>query len=167
MDLIVAVDKNWGIGYEGTQPFVIPADRKFFREKTAGSAVIVGRKTLADFPGGKPLKNRYNIVMSANRELVIDGAEIVHSIEELARLLNSSDFEKVFVIGGDSIYKMLMPYCRYAYVTNIDAAPPADRFFENLDKSLSWRLDEKGEIQEHEGIKYSFDRYENLDVKTF
>ena len=165
MDMIVAVDLNWGIGYNGTQPVVIPEDRKFFRETTAGSAVIVGRKTLADFPGGKPLKNRRNIVLSSQKDLVIPHAEVVRGLDELRTVLKSID-GKVFVIGGDSIYKLLMPYCEHAIVTKICAAPEADRFIENLDEAESWELIEKGETKEHEGIQYSFDKYKNLSVKS-
>lgn len=164
MDMIVAVDLNWGIGYNGTQPVVIPEDRKFFRETTAGSTVIVGRRTLADFPGGRPLKNRRNIVLSSQKDLVIPDAEVVHGLDELKTALESAD-GKVFVIGGDSVYKLLMPYCEHAIITKICAAPEADRFIENLDEAENWTLLEKGETKCHEGIEYSFDTYKNLNVK--
>ena len=164
MDMIVAVDLNWGIGYNGTQPVVIPEDRKFFRETTAGSTVIVGRRTLADFPGGRPLKNRRNIVLSSQKDLLIPDAEVVHGLDELKTALKDTD-GKVFVIGGDSVYKLLMPYCEHAIITKICAAPEADRFIENLDESESWTLLCKGETKCHEGIEYSFDTYKNLNVK--
>lgn len=165
MDMIVAVDLNWGIGCNGTQPVVIPEDRKFFRETTAGAAVIVGRRTLADFPGGRPLKNRRNIVLSKQAGLEIPGAEVVHGLDELRSLLKGVD-GKVFVIGGDSVYKLLMPYCEYAIITRINASPVVDTFITNLDESPDWELVEKGEKKCHEGTEYSFDKYKNLNIKS-
>lgn len=161
MNVIVAVDSNWGIGYNGTQQVVIPADRKHFREITAGGIVIVGRRTLEDFPGGLPLKNRINIIFTKNSEYTMEGAVVVHDLSELSEALKDYNSEKVFVIGGDSIFKMLLPYCRYAYITKIEAAPAADRFFPNLDEDPSWVIERSEPEQEFEGIKFTFVRYEN------
>ncbi len=159
MNLIVAVDNNWGIGLGGTQTVVIPEDRRHFRELTNGATVIVGRRTLLDFPGGNPLPGRHNIVMTRNADLKIDGAVVAASPDELFKLIEDLPPNKVFVIGGDSIFKMLLPYCTYAYVTKIDASPEADVHFPNLDALDGWVLDQTGEQKEYNGIKYTFVRY--------
>ena len=161
MDVIVAVDRNWGIGKNGTQHVVLSADRKFFRNVTSGGAVIVGRKTLADFSGGRPLAGRINIVISSDTGLKIDGAVIVHSLAELFLELEKINTDKVLVIGGGSVYQTLLPYCRYAYITKIDVLEDADTFFPNLDDDINWTLCDTGEEQTENGIAYSFVRYEN------
>ena len=163
MDIIVAVDQNWGIGYAGTQPVVLPEDRKHFRDLTTGGTVIVGRKTLADFPGGRPLKNRENIIMSTNTALCIAGAKIVSGTGGVFEAVTGKDPRKVFVIGGESVYRELLGYCRYAYVTKILAAFDADRFFPNLDENENWALESEGPLLTQEGVDYRFLRYENLD----
>ena len=165
MNLVVAVDKNWGIGYQGTQTVVIPEDRVHFREITTGGTVIVGRRTLEDFPGGKPLKNRANIVMTRNREFSVPGAETAASLEELFSKTKGVDPEKLFVIGGDSVYKLLLPYCAFAYVTKLYAEPEADRFIENLDQSPDWEIVESGPLKEHDGVSYAFVTYKNNRVR--
>ena len=161
MNLVVAVDNNWGIGYAGTQQVVIPADRKHFREVTGDGAVIVGRKTLEDFPGGKPLKNRTNIVLTRNLDFQEDGALVAHDLYELVGILDAFDQNNVFVIGGDSIYKMLLPYCRLAYLTKIKASPIADRYFPNLDEDPDWIVVSEENAVTEDGIAYAFVLYEN------
>ena len=161
MDLIVAVDSNWGIGKGGTQTVVIPEDRKHFRTLTDGGAVIVGHRTLLDFPGGKPLPGRRNIVFSRREDLTVDGATVVHTQGELCAALAGEDPGKVFVIGGDSIFKLLLPYCARAYVTKIDAVPESDSFFPNLDALPNWVLEDPGTVKTHEGINYAFQVYKN------
>ncbi len=165
MNLIVAADENWGIGYQGTQPIVIPEDRKYFRELTNGKTVVVGRKTLEDFPGGKPLPKRRNIVVTRDKSLVIEGAETVSDIIELFRKIYKLAEDEVFIIGGDSIYKLFTKYCQYAYVTKIKADMPADAFFENLDQNPDWELIQTSGPKNHEGIEYEFAVYENKNVK--
>jgi dihydrofolate reductase len=161
VNLIVAVDDNWGIGRDGTQSVIIPEDRKRFRELTDGGTVIVGHKTLLDFPGGKPLAGRKNIVMSRNKDLKIEGATVVSTPEELFAAVGSLDPEKVFVIGGGHIFKMLLPYCRYAFVTKIKAEPESDAFFPNLDAYKSWVLEDAGVWKTYNGIGYAFQKYKN------
>ncbi len=161
MNLIVAVDNNWGIGKGGTQTLVIPEDRRHFRELTDGSTVIVGRRTLLDFPGGQPLPGRNNIVLSRNADLKIDGATVARSLDDLFKLIEDLPPNKVFVIGGDSVFKMLLPYCTYAYITKLDAAPESDVFFPNLDESDDWFPEQDGTVKEYNGIRYSFLRYKN------
>ena len=167
MNLIVAVDNNWGIGLGGTQTVVIPEDRRHFRELTDGSTVIIGRRTLLDFPGGNPLPGRRNIVLSRNAELEIDGATVAASLDELFKLIEELPPNKVFVIGGDSVFKMLLPYCTYAYVTKLDASPEADVFFPNLDELDGWELDQDGETKEYNGIRYAFVRYKNTQPLSY
>lgn len=161
MDLIVAVNSDWGIGKGGTQSVVIPEDRKHFRALTDGGTVIVGRRTLQDFPGAKPLTGRRNIVFSNNAGLQIDGATVVHSLAELRAAIAGTDPDKVFVIGGDAIFKLLLPYCRRAYVTKINAAPESDAFFPNLDTMPDWKRTDAGTPKTHQGIEFAFQTYEN------
>lgn len=161
MNLIVAVDDNWGIGKNGTQTVVIPEDRKYFRELTDGGTVIVGHKTLQDFPGAKPLPGRRNIVMSRNKDLKIDGAEVVSTPEELFAMIRGIDPDKLFVIGGGHVFRLLLPYCRYAYVTKIKAAPESDVFFPNLDALDNWTLEDAGEWKSYGGVEYAFQKYKN------
>ena len=167
MNLIVAVNSDWGIGKGGTQSVVIPEDRKRFRELTDGGTVVVGHKTLLDFPGGKPLAGRNNIVMSRNRDLKIDGATVVTTIEEVFTAINSLDTDKIAVIGGGHVFRLLIPYCRYAYVTKINAAPESDAFFPNLDTLDNWELEDAGEWKTYNGIDYAFQKYRNTSPLNF
>ena len=139
MELIVAVYDDWGIGKDGTQPFALSADRKFFRETTRGATVIVGRKTLADFPGGNPLPNRVNIVLT-RQDIAIDGVVVCHSPEEAVALAENAP--RAFVIGGGSVYKQMLTFCENAYVTKVHCTPESDTFFPNLDEDPHWYLAE-------------------------
>ena len=153
MEAIVAVYSDWGIGARGTQPLVIPADRKHFRERTQGAAVIVGRKTLEDFPGGRPLKGRHNIVIT-RQQLTIEGAEVVHTTAEA--LAAAAAHERCLVIGGESVFRQFFPYLDRVYLTKIDAAPPSDSFFPNLDQDDAWQCVEAGEAEVFAGVEYRF-----------
>ena len=157
MDAIVAVYSDWGIGDGGTQPVVLKADRRHFRSLTDGSAVIVGRKTLADFPGGKPLANRFNIVVS-RQGINVDGALVVHSTGEA--LDAAEDFEQCFVIGGASVYMQFFNYLERVYVTKIDTEPQSDSFFPNLDRNPEWGCVSQEPWEEEDGIRYCFCTYE-------
>lgn len=158
MDAVVAVYADWGIGARGTQPLVIPADRVRFRELTTGHTVLVGRKTLADFPGGRPLKNRRNIVLT-RQELEIPGAETVHSAAQAAEVIGADGF----VIGGASVYEEMFPYLTRVYVTKIQAAPESDAFFPDLDARTDWRCTQAEPWQEQDGVAYQFCVYEKVD----
>ena len=165
MNIVVAVDENWGIGLRGTQNVVIPEDRRHFREVTGHGTIIVGQRTLMDFPGGKPLKNRKNIVMSDDPAFTAEGAVVVHSLTELEKALrDEEDEDNVFVCGGGSIYRLLLPYTRYAYLTMLAASPEADTYFPNLDLLPNWAPDDLGEELESGEIRYRFVRYKNSDV---
>ena len=155
MDAIVAVYSDWGIGAGGTQPVVLHADRAHFRALTDGAAVIVGRATLADFPGGRPLKGRRNIVLT-RQDIRIDGAEVVHSAEEAVAAAGGA---RCLVIGGESVYRALLDACDTAYVTRIDAAWPADSFFPDLDRRADWYVAGAEAPLEHEGLVFRYVTY--------
>lgn len=157
MDAIVAVYEDWGIGSGGTQPVVLSADRVHFREVTSGAAVIVGRKTLEDFPGGKPLKGRTNIVVTRS-SAEIPGAVVAHSTEEALKA--SSDLDRCFIIGGASIYEQFFPYTDRVYLTKIGCRPESSRYFPNLDEDPQWQCTEEGELLQENGIPYRFCTYE-------
>ena len=151
MQLIVAVYSDWGIGRDGTQPVALSADRKFFRETTRGAMVIVGRRTIADFPGQKPLPGRVNIALTRSTD-AIPGFTVCHSPEEAAELAKSA--EKCFVIGGGSIYRQMLPYCDTAYVTKVHCNPGSDTYFPNLDEDENWYLAETIQSGEESDIVY-------------
>jgi len=151
MELIVAVYEDWGIGANGTQPVALHADRKFFRETTRGACVIVGRKTLADFPGGRPLPNRVNVVISRGDQAA-EGTVLCHSPEEAAALAETA--QRAMVIGGGSIYRQMLPYCDTAYITKVHCNPGSDTYFPNLDEMEDWYLAEVLQSGEENGIQY-------------
>ena len=156
MELIVAVYDDWGIGCCGTQPVALSADRVFFRETTRGATVIVGRKTLADFPGGRPLPKRVNLVLSRSTD-EIEGVTVCRSPEEAAE--KCKDADRVFVIGGGSVYRQMLPMCDRAYVTKVHACPESDTYFPNLDEDPAWELAEVLQSGEENGILYEMCLY--------
>ena len=151
MDAIVAVYDDWGIGCEGDQPIALDADRKFFRRYTAGSTVIVGRKTIGSFPGSQALPKRRNILLS-RQQVELPGFETAHSPEEAAAM--AAGDEKVFVIGGGTVYRQLHPLCDRAINTKDHTTVPCDTYFPNLDESPEWKLTEIIESGEEKGIAY-------------
>ena len=151
MDAIVAVYDDWGIGCEGDQPIALSADRKFFRRYTAGSTVIVGRKTVGSFPGQQPLPKRRNILLS-RQELQMAGFETAHSPEEAAAMCAAD--EKVFVIGGGTVYRQMLPMCDRAIITKVHTTAPCDTWFPNLDESPEWEMTEIIEQGEENCIGY-------------
>lgn len=158
MNVIVAVDQNWAIGKDGDQLVYLKEDLKRFRTLTSGHTVILGRKTLATFPGGRPLKNRRNLILSRNPQFQAEGAEVFSSVEELVQKADKD----AFVIGGASVYKQLLPYCDTAYITKIHAAFPADTYFPDLDKSEEWKVREESERLEQDGISYHYVTYSRI-----
>ena len=162
MNLIVAVDKNWAIGKEDKLLVSIPADMKMFRQETTGKVVILGRKTLATFPGGLPLKNRTNIILTGNRDFRAKDAVIVHSIAELLEESKKYPSEDVYCIGGESVYRQLLPYCDTAHVTKVDFAYEADRYFPNLDEMPEWKITARSEEQTYFDLEYEFVKYERV-----
>lgn len=160
MKAIAAVDSNWAIGNKNRLLTSIPADMKFFREKTNGHVVVMGRKTLESFPNGLPLKNRTNIVLTANRSYQVKDAIIIHTQEELLEELKKYDSEEIYIIGGESIYRMMIPYCDTAYITKIDHSYEADTYFPNLDEMEDWQMTEESEEQTCFDLEYAFTKYE-------
>lgn len=162
MNLILSADKNWAIGLQNKLLVRIPADMKFFRETTEGKVVVMGRKTLESLPGGLPLKNRKNIVMTTDRNYHVSGAVVVHSIEELNAELKAYDSDDIYIIGGESIYRQLLPYCQVAFVTKIHHEYAADTFFPNLDEQKDWKLAAVSEEQTYFDLEYEYTRYERI-----
>ena len=160
MNLIAAVDENWGIGYENQLLARIPADLRYFREKTIGRTVVYGRKTMDTFPGGRPLPGRTNIVLSRNPGFSPEGAITCGTVPEALAKLAKYPPEDIFIIGGESIYKEFLPYCQRAYITKIHAVFPCDAYLENLDMDGGWLLREKGGEMIHQCTRFSFDVYE-------
>ncbi len=147
MKLVVAVDKNWGIGNKGGLLAHVRADLRYFQSLTKGNVVILGSKTLQTFPNGMPLKNRENIILSRRPDFCPEGATVVHSLDELLESVKKYDTETVFVIGGSTVYDLLLDYCDTAYVTKFDKELESDAFFRNLDASPEWELVSVGEKQ--------------------
>lgn len=165
MNLIVAVDNNWAIGNKGELLIRIPSDHKHFREETTGKVVVLGRKTLATFPQGLPLQGRTNIVLSENKDFTVKGATVVHSIEELLEELKKYRDEDIYIIGGESVYRQMLPYCNVAHVTKIDHEYAADTYFPNLDKDEDWVITADSDEQTYFDIAYEFLRYERKSIK--
>ncbi len=162
MKAIVCVDKNWGIGNANELLFHIPEDLKFFKSKTIGNVIVMGRETFNSLPGQKALADRVNIVMSTDKSWSAEGVVVCHSINELFEELKRFDSNTVYICGGASIYQQLIPYCDTAYVTRVDSAKPADRFFPNLDMSSDWVLAREKEEMEYKGLRYRFTTYKSI-----
>lgn len=162
MNLIVAVDENWAIGNKNELLISIPADHKFFRQETTGKVVVLGRKTLETFPQGLPLKNRTNIILSTNSSYQVKDAVVVHSVEELLKEVEQYNTEDVYIVGGESIYRQMLPYCKVAHVTKIDHSYEADAYFPNLDEDSKWQITADSEEQTYFDITYHFLKYERI-----
>ena len=159
MNIIVAVDKNWAIGFENKLLNSIPEDMKFFRETTTGKVVVMGRKTLESFPNKRPLKNRTNIVITRQKDYQVDGAVVLHSVEEALDYLKQFKSEDIYVIGGASIYEQMLPYCDVAHVTVMDYACQADAWFPNLDKMEEFVVAADSEEKTYFDLEYCFKMY--------
>jgi dihydrofolate reductase len=167
MKAIVAVDLNWGIGYKGKLLERIPEDMKFFKQTTVGKIVVMGRATFESLPGQEPLPNRINIVLSTNDQFSKNGIKICRSLNELFIELEKYSTNDVFVIGGDKVYRELLPYCSEAYVTKIQNSYEADKHFINLDEDERWKVIHRGEIKIHKDISYSFQKFINSDLQVY
>ena len=161
MNIIVAVDKKWGIGNKGKLLVSIPRDKKLFREETTGKVVIMGHNTLLSLPGSQPLAGRKNIVLSRDKSLSIKGATVLNSVDACIDYLNKNNIKDsdVFVIGGESVYNDFLPYCDIAHITYIDYEYEADRHFLNLDISNEWSLVLETEEETYFDIPYTFRLY--------
>lgn len=161
MNLIVNVSKNWAIGKDNGLLFHISADMKFFKNHTTGKTIVMGRKTLESLPGSKPLPNRTNIVLTRNKDYNPSGVTVLNSIDEL--MSTTKDTDNVYVIGGESLYRELLPYCDRAYVTKVKmAVPDADAFMVNLDDAKDWQVFEESDEMEEKDLKFKFVTYERI-----
>ena len=160
MNLIAAVDRNWAIGSKGKLLVSIPADMKWFRQETTGKVVVMGRKTLDSFPGGQPLPRRTNIVLTGQEDFSRNGVTVCHSVEELLELLKSFEDDRIYVIGGGTVYRQLLPYCSVAHITKIDHSYHADTYFPNLDEDPEWRITADSDEQTYFDLVYRFLKYE-------
>ena len=160
MKTIVNADRNWGIGLGDALINHIPADMKFFKEKTTGNVVVMGRSTFLTFPGPRALPNRVNIVLTSDETWSAPDVIVCHSLDELQEKLKEYDTDSVYIIGGMSVYNQLVPFCDTAYVTKVDTAKPADKHFPDLDADDSWCVVDEGEEQEHNDVKFRFVTYE-------
>ena len=166
MKAIVAVDRTWGIGKNNDLLFSLKQDMYYFRSKTLNKIVVMGSNTLKSFPGGKPLKNRINVVLYPGGEARED-CIVVQSLEELSVALKEYDTDDVFIIGGAMFYRTMLPYCDTVYVTKVDADGQASVFFENLDELPDWECVEEGEEREENGLRFRFTVYKNNKVSDF
>lgn len=162
MNLIVTVDENWAIGKGEKQLVQIPAVQRHLQRLTTGNVIVMGRKTLQAMPQGQPLYGRDNIILSANRSFSVKGAKTVHDLEKLQEELAKAGEREIFVCGGNSVYKKLLPYCDTAYVTMVEKSYAADIYFENLEKSSEWELAEESEEQTYFDITYYFRKYRRI-----
>lgn len=162
MNMIVAVDENWAIGNKGELLVRIPNDQKMFRNETIGKVVVLGRKTMDTFPQKQPLPKRTNIILTRNPEYKVKDAIVVHSVEELLEELKNYNSEDIYIIGGDSVYEQMLPYCDVAHVTYIEQSYAADSYFPNLDKDPEWVMTAESDEQTYFDITYYFRKYERI-----
>lgn len=165
MNAIAAVSLDWGIGKDNDLLFHIGEDMKRFRALTTGGAVIMGRRTLDSMPGGKPLPRRRNIVLTRQADFDREGIEVARSPEEVLRLTAGEDPEKVWVIGGGEIYRLLLPYCRLCWLTRVYARPESAVFFPDLDALPQWRVLRSGAIVSDGTWDYQFIEYINRESR--
>ncbi len=163
MRIIAAVDERWGIGKDGKLLTSIPADMKNFQSVTSGHTVVMGRKTLESFPGKRPLKNRRNIVLTSDQNYSVEGAEVVHSVEEMLSKIEGLASDDVYCIGGAQIYRELLPYCDSALITKIDHVYDADAYMPDLDKDPQWEMTGISEEQIFFDLTYHFCEYKRKD----
>lgn len=164
MKAIVNVDKNWGIGHDGDLLQFIPGDMKFFKENTIGNVVVMGRTTFDSLPGKQPLKDRTNIVLTKNKSFQNDGVIVLNSVEEVLKEVTKYSEDEVYIIGGEMIYKQLLPYCKEAYITKNSSVNDADKFFPRLDQDSNWEMIYESEKQQHKDIEYVFTTYKNNNL---
>ena len=163
MNLIVNVSSDWEIGCNNSLIFHISEDMRFFKEHTINNIVVMGRKTFESLPNKKPLSDRINVVLTKNMNIKRDGIVICRSLDALLKTLENYDSERVYVIGGESIYKLLLPYCDTAYVTMVyRKAENADTFMVNLDNDAAWRCESASELKHENGLSYRFLKYKRI-----
>ncbi|WP_454053154.1 dihydrofolate reductase [Clostridium sp. Marseille-Q7071] len=168
MNLIVAVDENFGIGNEGNLLTYIPEDLEDFKKKTIGKVVVMGRTTLESFPNKAPLKSRINIILTRDKNYKVENAIVINSLETLFEVLKSYSSKDIYIIGGESVYKKLESYCEFAYVTKINKTYKSDRHFLNIDEDKKWVLENREEtITSCSGVTFNFNIYRNTKPLNF
>ena len=168
MNFIVAVDNNYAIGKNNDLLYTLPQDMKYFRQTTLNKVVVMGLNTLLSFPNQKPLKNRTNIVLSgSNKDFTCENAIVVYDLDSLFEELKKYDTDEIFIIGGASVYNLMMPYCKYAYITKINAEKPADVYINNIEKMGTWTLIQESEKYNENDLEFTFQIYENKDIKEY
>lgn len=174
---IVCVDKNWGIGYKGDLLIKIPEDMAFFKEKTDGETVVMGRKTY-DSLSVKPLPNRENVVITREPYKYGEYYDGTYKDKDYVQYANLEQIKtsfkfiqehphcmrnEMFVIGGESIYKELLPYCDTVHVTKVNYAfENIDTYFPNLDSISEWEIESESEAKRYNGINYQFYTYKRM-----
>lgn len=162
MNCIVVVDQNWAIGRDNGLLVHLPGDLKYYKEKTLGKVIVIGRKTLESFPGAKPLPKRTNLVLTNNREYQNDDCIVCHGEEALLTEMSKYDDDDIFISGGEMIYKMFQGKCQNVYVTKIFDTFKADKHFANMDEDKNYKETWQSDIQEENGVKYQFVKYERI-----
>lgn len=160
MNLIAAVDNRWAIGRKNELLVRIPNDQKYFREETTGKVIVLGHRTLETFPQGMPLPNRMNIILSTDPHLRVRNALVVHSLEELLQELQQYASDDIYIAGGESVYRQMLPYCNVAHITKINRVYEADRYFPDLDRMPEWKITRDSEEQTYFDLEYVFLQYE-------
>lgn len=162
MNAIVVVDKNWAIGKDNDLLVHLPGDLKYYKEKTTGKVIVIGRKTLESFPGGKPLPNRTNLVLTSNPEYKNEHCVVCLGEGAMLKELEKYKTEEIFISGGQSIYELFLEKCDTVYVTKINEEYQADRFFKNLDQETNFKVTWESDVQEDSGVRYKFLKYERI-----
>ena len=158
---IVAVDNNWGIGFNGDLLEHIPEDLKYFKQLTSGHSIIMGRKTWDSLPT-KPLPNRRNYIISSEQPRILHKNAIRFQMDDALTFLDYT-WEDVFVIGGGSIYEKLLPLCDRVYVTKIyKDHDQVDTYFPNLDESEEWAPATCSDIRQQGDLIYQFWQYDRI-----
>ena len=150
--IIAAVTREWGIGRDNTLPFHLPGDLRHFKALTLGQTVVMGRKTFESLPNGA-LPNRRNIVLTRDPKFHADRVEVLHNVDDILHLQDPH----VWVIGGGELYKQILPWAEVCHITAVDAAPPCDTFFPNLDDQINWYRVLRSEPVFENGLVYTFD----------
>lgn len=164
--VIVAVCDDWGIGADGGMVVANRVDMRHFVEKTTGHTVLMGRRTLESFPGGRALKNRRNVVLTRDPLFVRAGVEPVRTLEEALTTVACDD--EVWIVGGGRVYEELLPYASEAVVTKNHCLRNSDTFFPNLDDDPEWEVataSDTYEIAEGEGdagVQFEFVTYRRV-----
>lgn len=164
MNIIVAVDESFGIGNGSKLLYNLPEDMAFFKEKTTGKIVVMGDVTLNSLPGGRPLKNRKNLIISADKDFSREGCTVFYDLESLLNFAKRFPTDDIFVIGGAYVYKQMLPFCKYAYITKIKENREANKFFPNIDKMDNWKMIEKSKEIKSGDICFNFCTYQNMDI---